>query len=55
MRNLSGGVTCSVVEDAMQRAPVFVFSNAREARDFVGWVQEHFDEIAEAAFGLLEQ
>ncbi len=26
--NLSGGVTCSVVGDSMQRAPVFVFSNA---------------------------
>ena len=47
--NLSGGVTCSVVGDAMQRAPVFVFDNAREARDFVEWVQEHIDEIAEQA------
>lgn len=33
--NLSGGVTCSVVGDSMQRAPVFVFTNDREARDFV--------------------
>ena len=32
--NLSGGVTCTVVGDSMQRAPVFVFDNAREARDF---------------------
>jgi hydroxymethylglutaryl-CoA reductase (NADPH) len=43
--NLSGGVTCSVVGDAMQRAPVFVFDNAREARDFGAWVEEHMAAI----------
>jgi hydroxymethylglutaryl-CoA reductase (NADPH) len=37
--NLSGGVHCSIVGDAMQRAPVFVFDSAREARDFVKWVE----------------
>ena len=47
--NLSGGVTCSVVGDAMQRAPVFVFDNAREARDFVKWVDDNMDKIREEA------
>lgn len=47
--NLSGGVMCSVVGDAMQRAPVFVFSNAREAREFINWVQDHSAKIAEEA------
>jgi hydroxymethylglutaryl-CoA reductase (NADPH) len=47
--NLSGGVTCSVIGDAMQRAPVFVFSNARAARDFVKWVSENMDRITEEA------
>ena len=47
--NLSGGVTVSVVGDSMQRAPVFVFENAREARDFVKWVQENNDRIREEA------
>jgi hydroxymethylglutaryl-CoA reductase (NADPH) len=49
--NLSGGVKCSVVGDAMQRAPVFVFSDAREAREFVNWVQapENFIHIKEEA------
>ena len=47
--NLSGGVTTTVVGDAMQRAPVFVFSNAREARDFVTWVNENFATIKEQA------
>ena len=44
--NLSGGVLlvrCS--DDCMQRAPVFVFDSAREARDFRGWVQD--EHIAE--------
>jgi hydroxymethylglutaryl-CoA reductase (NADPH) len=49
--NLSGGVKCSIVGDAMQRAPVFVFANAREAREFVKWVEtpENFARIKEEA------
>ncbi|PQJ36105.1 hydroxymethylglutaryl-CoA reductase [Salinibacter sp. 10B] len=47
--NLSGGVKSTVVEDAMQRAPVFVFDDAREARDFTHWVEDHMDEIREEA------
>ena len=40
-----GGVTVTVVDDAMQRAPAFVFGSAREARDFGVWVKDHFAEI----------
>lgn len=47
--NQCGGVKCTVVDDAMQRAPVFVFDDARGARDFVIWVQEHIDKIREEA------
>ena len=39
--NLCGGVKCTVVDDAMQRAPVFVFEDARGAREFVKWVVEN--------------
>ncbi|MFK8103343.1 MAG: hydroxymethylglutaryl-CoA reductase [Saprospiraceae bacterium] len=47
--NLSGGSICTVQDDAMQRAPVFVFENARGARDFSAWVQDNFDKIAAEA------
>ncbi|MCB0229349.1 MAG: hydroxymethylglutaryl-CoA reductase, partial [Anaerolineae bacterium] len=47
--NLSGGVKVSVIGDAMQRAPVFVFDDARQARDFVVWVQANIDSIREEA------
>jgi hydroxymethylglutaryl-CoA reductase (NADPH) len=47
--NASGGVKCTVVDDAMQRAPVFVMKDARAAREFVKWVQAHFSQIAEQA------
>jgi len=47
--NLSGGVKCTVVADAMQRAPVFIFEDARGARDFVKWVDENMDAIREQA------
>lgn len=36
--NLSGGVKCTVSVDCMQRAPVFIFESAREARDFTDWI-----------------
>ncbi len=45
----AGGVTVSVVDDVMQRAPVFIFDNAREARAFGVWVNQNFEAIAEAA------
>ena len=47
--NLSGGVITTVVGDAMQRAPVFIFDNAREAREFSKWVQANLDKIREEA------
>lgn len=47
--NLSGGVTCTIIGDAMQRAPVFIFENAREARQFAQWVQANFEKIAREA------
>jgi hydroxymethylglutaryl-CoA reductase (NADPH) len=45
----SGGVKTTVVDDAMQRAPVFVLADARDARDFGQWVDEHLDGIRAAA------
>lgn len=47
--NESGGAICTVVEDCMQRAPVFIFEDARGARDFKRWIDEHVSEIAAAA------
>jgi hydroxymethylglutaryl-CoA reductase (NADPH) len=44
-----GGVKTTVVNDAMQRAPVFGFDDAREAHAFSEWVDAHFDEIAAVA------
>ncbi|MGI4864729.1 MAG: hydroxymethylglutaryl-CoA reductase [Janthinobacterium lividum] len=43
--NLCGGVKCTVIGDAMQRAPVFVFDDARGARDFGRWVAESLELI----------
>jgi hydroxymethylglutaryl-CoA reductase (NADPH) len=45
----AGGVTTTVMDDAMQRAPSFVFESARGARAFGEWLKEHFAEIKEAA------
>ena len=47
--NQSGGVQCTVLEDRMQRAPVFIFEGARQAREFKGWVDRHFSDIRRVA------
>jgi len=45
----AGGAKVTVVDDAMQRAPVFIFEDARQARQFGVWVNENFERIAEQA------
>src|SRR3954470_1962882 len=41
----SGGVTTTILDDRMQRAPSFLFKSAREARDFGQWLRDNFDQI----------
>ncbi|MEP7706346.1 hydroxymethylglutaryl-CoA reductase [Paraglaciecola sp. 25GB23A] len=43
--NECGGVKTTVVEGFMQRAPAFIFNDAREARDFGQWIVDNFDQI----------
>ena len=45
----AGGVKVTVVDDAMQRAPSFIFESAREAREFGTWIEQNFEAIAAAA------
>ncbi|MCP4300666.1 MAG: hydroxymethylglutaryl-CoA reductase [Gammaproteobacteria bacterium] len=40
-----GGARTTVVKHSMQRAPVFLFDNALEARDFGQWLRENLDSI----------
>lgn len=47
--NASGGVTCTVQDDSMQRAPVFIFDSAREAREFATWLRGSLPEVAAVA------
>lgn len=47
--NGSGGVLCTVQDDAMQRAPVFQFADARRARAFVRWIETQQRELATEA------
>lgn len=47
--NICGGVKCTISADAMQRAPVFIFDDAREARDFVAWMKMNMNKIREEA------
>jgi hydroxymethylglutaryl-CoA reductase (NADPH) len=45
----AGGITTTITDDAMQRAPVFIFPSAREAREFGKWVEGNFAEIKKLA------
>lgn len=40
-----GGVKTTVVDDAMQRAPVFMLGDAMQAREFGAWVVENIGQI----------
>jgi len=44
-----GGVKTTVVEDHMQRAPVFILEDALEGRQFGEWITEHTEDIREVA------
>lgn len=45
----AGGVRTTVIDDRMQRAPVFVLGSALAARDLGDWIRAHRSEIAAAA------
>jgi hydroxymethylglutaryl-CoA reductase (NADPH) len=45
----AGGVTTTILDDRMQRAPVFIFASAREARTFCRWIDDNIDQIRQAA------
>jgi hydroxymethylglutaryl-CoA reductase (NADPH) len=45
----AGGITTTVLDDRMQRAPVFHFESARGVKDFSAWLDEHVEQIAAAA------
>jgi len=47
--NECGGVKTTVVEQFMQRAPAFIFEDARDAREFGQWVKDNFEGIKKAA------
>jgi hydroxymethylglutaryl-CoA reductase (NADPH) len=41
----AGGVTCTVLDNSMQRAPIFVFENARFSKIFGQWITDNFIHI----------
>jgi hydroxymethylglutaryl-CoA reductase (NADPH) len=45
----SGGVKTTVVEQFMQRSPVFILDDAKKAREFGDWIKANFDQIKEVA------
>ncbi len=47
----SGGATVTISQDHMQRSPAFLFTSAREARDFGLWLNENIEEIRVVAEG----
>ena len=47
--NRSGGVKCAVVGDNMQRAPVFIFEDAAQARQFADWLVTNMEDIKAVA------
>ena len=49
LTRMAGGVTVHVIDDKMNRAPVFVFKDAGQARDFGKWIESKFGILKELA------
>ena len=49
MMRQAGGITTTVLDDRMQRAPVFLFESARGVKEFGAWLDAHVDDVAAAA------
>jgi hydroxymethylglutaryl-CoA reductase (NADPH) len=47
--HLAGGIKTTVLDDAMQRAPLFVFEDARGSKKFGKWVTDNFLELKKVA------
>ena len=45
----SGGITTTVFDDNMQRAPAFRFSSAREIKQFEAWLDDNYQLVREQA------
>lgn len=45
LTNEAGGIKTTVIDDAMQRAPLFSFCDARAALAFGQWVTDNFEQI----------
>ncbi|WJG09448.1 hydroxymethylglutaryl-CoA reductase [Aliiglaciecola sp. LCG003] len=45
----AGGIKTTVIDDAMQRAPIFTFNDARSALAFGEWVERNFEQIKQQA------
>ena len=43
----AGGIKSHVIEDSMNRAPVFVWSDAGRSRDFGLWIEDNYSKIKE--------
>jgi hydroxymethylglutaryl-CoA reductase (NADPH) len=41
----AGGVLTTVSQESMQRSPVFIFKDSRQARDFQIWLKDNFENI----------
>jgi len=49
LTRMAGGVNVHIIEDKMNRAPVFVFEDAGQARDFGKWITANFSKLKELA------
>ncbi len=47
--SLSGGVRVVSVRDTMQRAPFFVFSDIKKAKEFTFWLRDNFNDLIKIA------
>jgi hydroxymethylglutaryl-CoA reductase (NADPH) len=45
LTSLAGGIKTTILDDAMQRSPIFVFEDARYSKKFEAWIKANFEQI----------
>ena len=45
LTNMAGGIKTTILDDAMQRTPLFVFEDARYSKKFEAWAKANFAQI----------
>jgi len=49
LTHLSGGIKTNHIKQELSRSPIFIFNDIDKSKQFISWINEHFDDIKREA------